>query len=104
MARHSRLVPRLVPPPTVATVSAGKVTFTTYDKLDKPTVVGDVAGIFVCRSSSWVPPWLDGEFIHLVESLPADETICLDCMAVQNVGAFDACTVREWTGELLVFP
>jgi hypothetical protein len=52
--------------------------------------------INVARSAAWTPPWFDHDFLRFIAALPVNESTCLDCFALQKVGAYDACTPREW--------
>lgn len=60
----------------------------TSTELDDPEVG------FICRSSSWTPPWLDGEFENLCDEWGYVE--CLDCnMGTANTD-YNVCEKREW--------
>ena len=61
----------------------------TSTMLDSPEVA------FLCRSSSWTPPWLDKGFSELGEEL-FGYVDCLDCQIEQSGSAFDTCELREW--------
>jgi len=54
-------------------------------------------GSFICRSSAWTPPWLDGHFHDFYQRL-GHEAVCWDCISPpeEKVGAYDACEPREW--------
>lgn len=49
---------------------------------------------FLCRSSAWVPPWLDSQFAELVDEW--GHVDCLDCTLQQSGSAHDVCKLREW--------
>lgn len=60
----------------------------------------DVLLTFLCRSSAWTPPWLDGEFDALIRALDHNERTCLDCMdGMQRIGGHDSCQPRAWDVE-----
>jgi len=49
----------------------------------------------ICRSSSWTPPWLDGEFQALVDDF--GYSACLDCeIGKGNSSPYDTCNPRPW--------
>lgn len=59
------------------------------DKVDYGEIYADV---FMCRSSSWTPPWWDGEFQKLREEY---EPRCIECDN-PDYKRHDSCTPREW--------
>jgi len=64
------------------------------------TNYNDVRATHLCRSSSWTPPWLDGNFVTLAKSLPCRNEICLDCLpGGQRIGGYQACKPREWSKD-----
>jgi len=48
---------------------------------------------FICRSSSWTPPWWDREFQTLLDDF--DVVDCLDCRHPQDNG-YNVCEPRAW--------
>jgi hypothetical protein len=52
--------------------------------------------MYLCRSSSWTPPWLDDRFESLTEEFGWAE--CIDCNT-KHKGPYDTCNVREWDWE-----
>jgi len=62
--------------------------------LDETDEIEDPQAGFFCRSSSWTPPWLDENFIELVEEWGCGD--CLDCEYGQHGSPFDTCAKREW--------
>ena len=52
-----------------------------------------------CRSSAWVPPWLDEGFTKLHEEFGWAE--CLDCTMGQHNSPYDTCKVRDWDWKLV---
>jgi hypothetical protein len=60
----------------------------------------DLAASFLCRSSSWTPPWQDEAFEALVGEF-GFFVDCLDCIAERRGGGknYDACEQREWSWE-----
>jgi len=69
-----------------------RITTTTWSEwhamIEEPEVM------YFCRSSSWVPPWLDPGFHELVQEFGYAD--CLDCIYGQSGSPFDACQDREW--------
>lgn len=63
-----------------------------------PVANGTVFLVNVARSGSWVPPWMDEKFDkELLKAVCYGDQECLDCTFDQNIGAFDACTPREFS-------
>jgi hypothetical protein len=80
------------------------VEFTTWSAWKASRPSRSVESTFVCRSSSWTPPWADKRFQSFLGTVPAQEMTCMDCMEAQKIGAYDACTPREWDkAEALVY-
>jgi hypothetical protein len=71
-----------------------KIKLTTWGEYKQRDEIPNVEGMFFCRSSSWVPPWLDGDFTRLHEEIGYAE--CLDCASGQKNTPFDTCKSRSW--------
>jgi hypothetical protein len=71
-----------------------RITITTFSEWLKGDEIDDLEAAFFCRSSSWVPPWLDPGFQQMLEEYGCAE--CLDCRYEQMCSPHDACTPREW--------
>ena len=71
-----------------------RITVTTWAEFLTRDEIDDAEAAFFCRSSSWVPPWLDEGFQKLHEEWGDAE--CLDCRYVQMCSPHDACEPRAW--------
>jgi len=58
------------------------------------TMLDDPQVAFLCRSSSWTPPWLDPGFENLGEEW--GYASCLDCDFGKHNTSYDVCENREW--------
>jgi hypothetical protein len=61
--------------------------------------IPEVEVMHFCRSSAWVPPWLDAGFEKLHEEFGYAE--CLDCMMGQHNSPYDTCQPRDWDWNLV---
>jgi len=71
-----------------------RITVTNWSEFLAGPEIEDVEAAFFCRSSSWVPPWLDEGFQILCEEW--GDTECLDCRYGQMCSPYDACEPRAW--------
>ena len=72
-----------------------KITITTWSEWQSANdEIQDAEAGFLCRSSSWVPPWYDDMFTELAEEFGYHE--CLDCLYGQHASPYDTCNSREW--------
>jgi hypothetical protein len=71
-----------------------RITLTTWSEWVQGAEIDDVEAAFFCRSSSWVPPWLDNGFQELLTEWGYVE--CLDCRYGQMCSAYNSCVPRTW--------
>jgi len=72
-----------------------RIRVTTWSEWAKADgILDDPQAAFVCRSSSWTPPWLDQGFQDLGDEWGWTE--CLDCNHGKHNTAYDVCENREW--------
>jgi len=69
-------------------------------ELPKPQ---DYDAIFVCRSSSWTPPWFDGLFETLIDNAPFSSKEIIDNSldikrSITNIE--DACSIKKSTDQM----
>ena len=74
----------------------GKPVFPGFRKNDDGKPVSQLFdAVYVCRSSSWTPPWLDAQFRAFLEACPVAGPVNL-----QEDG-YDALQPRQWSQEMV---
>jgi hypothetical protein len=75
-----------------------QISVTTWSEwLQKTELVEEPEAGFLCRSSAWIPPWLDTQFQELCDEWGYAD--CLDCEFGQHSSPYDVCTPRDWDWE-----
>lgn len=74
-----------------------RVEVTTWNDFKSSAELQEVEAAYFCRSSSWVPPWLDPEFQSFCDEWGYVE--CIDCRYGQSGSAHDTCKQREWSWD-----
>ena len=77
----------------------GQISVTTWKEFLAGDEIDDLEVAFFCRSSGWVPPWLDGGFQTLLDEWGYVE--CLDCAHGLMCSAYDSCKAREWDWRIV---